>query len=51
MAHEYRCPDCGEPFREDSWEGIIERAHAHRGVPESLAPEVEQALAAATRKL
>jgi hypothetical protein len=55
MAHEYRCPECGESFTEGSWEGIIKRAHAHahehHGVPESLTPEIEKALAASTREL
>jgi hypothetical protein len=48
MALEYSCPTCNQTFRETTAEAVIKRAaahhHEHHGGPESITPEIEEAI-------
>ena len=55
MPLEYSCPTCNETFEETTAAGLMKRAaahnHAHHGGPESITPEIEAAINAATREV
>jgi hypothetical protein len=48
MPLEYHCDTCNETFREETAAALIKRAaahnHLHHGGPESITPEIEEAI-------